>query len=315
MSKTWRRKAITAKIEPVYATDAEPTGAADALVVTDFTITPIQGQEVSRNLELPHLGGQEVITVAEHVECSFKVEIAGAGPDAAGPDTPPAWGPLMRGAGHAETIDADTSVTYTPISAGFEALTIYANLDGTNHALLGSRATVSIAVTANQLPYFEFRVLGLLGPIGNLALPVLDTSAFADPLAVSNANTAFTLNAVALPMRSFNLAAGQNLVNRQLVNSESIKISARDSTGTIVVEVPDSVATFNPFALQTARTRIPAVLTHGTVAKNIVTVTAPTMQITRGISYTQQDDVTEYSLPVKALPTDAGNDEYSIVCT
>lgn len=315
MSKTWSKKAILAKIEPVYGTDAVPTGGANAMVVTDFTINPIQGNEVSRNLERPFMGGQEVITTGEHVECSFKVEIAGAGAGAAGPDTPPAWGPLMRGAGHAETVDPGISVTYSPVSSGFEALSIYANLDGTNHVLLGARATVSITAAIGQLPYFEFRVLGLLGPIANVALPTIDTSGFAEPLDVSDADTDFTLNAISLPMRSFSLNTGQNLVHRALVGSESVKISGRDGSGSLTVEVPDSLATFNPFALQAARTRIPAVLTHGTVAQNIVTVTVPTLQITRDIRYSQQDDVSEYTLPFKALPTDAGNDEYSIVCT
>jgi hypothetical protein len=315
MAKSWRKKGILAAIEGTYGTDASPTGAANAMVLTDFSITPIQGGEQSRNLELPYLGGQEVVVTGEHVEASFKVEIAGTGAAAAGPDVPPAWGPLMRAAGHAETVAVGTSVTCSPISSGFESATIYANLDGINHVLLGARGTVSIDATAQAFGYFEYRFLGLLGAIGDVALPALTTTAWAEPLIVNDANSDFTINAAALPLRSFKLNTGQNLAGRFLVGEEAINISARDAAGSCQIGTPDSLATFNPFALQAARTKIPLVFTHGTVAKNIVTTTAATSQLQRGIQYRQQDDVTEYELPYKALPTDAGNDDYTIVCT
>jgi hypothetical protein len=54
-------KIILAKIEGTYGTDPVPTGGANAILMTDVELKPMEGQDVSRNIERPYLGAQEEI--------------------------------------------------------------------------------------------------------------------------------------------------------------------------------------------------------------------------------------------------------------
>ena len=57
----WRTKILLAKIESAYATDPTPSGAANAILATDIRLTPMDGADVSRELETPWLGAQGTI--------------------------------------------------------------------------------------------------------------------------------------------------------------------------------------------------------------------------------------------------------------
>lgn len=310
----WRKKAILAKIETVYGTDSTPTGSANAMIATDFRITPIAGSTVSRNLEQPYMGAQEEQVVGEHVEVSFKVELAGVGAGAAGPDAPPLWGPLMRACGNAEVITADTSVAYHRVSEGFESVTIYTNIDGRQHKLLGARGNWTLSGASKEFAYLNFTLRGLLVAPTDTALPTVDTTDWAEPLKVSDANTDFTIAATARVLRSFSLDAGNQVVPRHLVGQEEIMITDGSANGQFVIPSV-ALSAYNPFAAAIARTKAAVVLTHGTVAQNIVTVTVPLAQPRQGIQIGQTDGVEEWTVPYLAIPSSDGNDDYSIVCT
>ena len=78
MTKLFDQKAILAKIEDTYATDASPV-AANAILATNGRWEPIAGSTVSRNLEQPYQGGQEEVRTNVHAILTFDVELAGAG--------------------------------------------------------------------------------------------------------------------------------------------------------------------------------------------------------------------------------------------
>ena len=94
----WKTKIILAKVEGTYGTDAEPA-AADAMLMTDVELRPMEGQDIARNSERPHLGAQETIPAGLYVTLTGSVELQGSG--AAG--TAPGWGILMRSCAAAET--------------------------------------------------------------------------------------------------------------------------------------------------------------------------------------------------------------------
>ena len=48
----WDKKIILVELEGSYGTDATPDGA-DAILAVEGSITPMEGNDVSRNLELP----------------------------------------------------------------------------------------------------------------------------------------------------------------------------------------------------------------------------------------------------------------------
>jgi len=100
-----RKTAILAKLETTYGVDAIPTCVANALVVSNVSINPLNAEWIKRDVIREYLGASEELAGATYSECGFDVELVGAG--AAG--KAPAWGPLMRSIGFAEIITLTAS--------------------------------------------------------------------------------------------------------------------------------------------------------------------------------------------------------------
>jgi hypothetical protein len=166
MPLKWRSKIILFKIEASYGVDAAPAGA-NAFLMTNVSFSPMEGEDVSRDLELPYLGAQAMIPVGLRGRLRGRVELAGSG--TAG--TAPAWGPMLRACAVAETITPATSVVYNPISDGMESGTLYFWMAGTRHVLTGCRGQCTMRFTAQGLPYLEFDMLGLWSEPSEQARP------------------------------------------------------------------------------------------------------------------------------------------------
>lgn len=306
MSKRlYRKLSILAKVSPTYGADPTPTGAANGVQMSNVTFTPIEGEEISRDLLLPYLGNQGVDLVGTYGKLEGEIEIAGAG--AAG--TAPAWGVVARLCGLAETITVGTSVVYSPVSDGFESGAVYFNHDGVKHVLLGVRGNLSADFTVKKHPKFKVTLMGLLGTITDAALPATTLTAFKKPVPVSKTNTTLAIHGIASPAESFAFDLGQKVEPRFLIGDESIEVTDRSATGTAVVEAAP-VATVNWFTKATARTRDALALVHGTVAGNIVQIDAPAVEIGKP-SQGQSQGILNYSLPLAFCPV-TGNDELTI---
>jgi hypothetical protein len=271
--RRWRKKAILLGIETVEGT-ALALADATALLMTNVTFTPLAGQTVSRDLLLPYLGNQGLILTGEYGTLQGDIEIAGAG--AAGDI--PGYGTGLRICGMSETVEEDTSVTYAPISDGFESGTIFYNSDGVQHVLVGSRGTLTLALQPSAIPKFTFTLTGLIGTITDAALPVVDVTAFQTPVPVSKANTTLSLHGWQSVAESLSIDLGNTVTQRFLIGDEAILISDRSSTGSAVVEAR-SLATVNWFDKARTRARGPLAVVHGKTAGNIVQVNAGAVEI------------------------------------
>lgn len=302
----FRKLASLAKIETTYGVDAAPTGAANAVQFSDVTLTPMAGDEVSRDLYLPYLGHQGAELVGNYVQVQGAVEIAGSG--AAG--TAPAYGPLLRGCGMAEVITAATKVDYLPVSAAQEALSIYWNMDGVNHILLGARGSVSLELTPKQIPRFRFTFSGLMGAIGDVALPAAVLTAFQRPVPVSKLNTPVSqIHGTSVIAESLSVDLGNQVEPRFFIGDESIEIVDRKSVGSAVIQA-GTVAAKDWFGIAKARTRGTLLWQHGTVAGNIVEISGPAVEIGRP-TYGNTQGVTNMTLPLMLCPS-TGDDELKI---
>lgn len=301
----YRKLAALAKIETTYGTDAVPTGVANAMLMSDVTVTPIEGDRVSRDLLMPYFGDQGFVLAGAYSRIQGSIELAGSG--AAG--TAPAYGPLLRACGLAELLTASTKAEYKPVSGDQEAASIYMNLDGVNHAILGARGTFTLAIAPKQIPKLQFTLSGMLGPIADTALPTTTLTAFQKPLVVSKANTSFSLHGLTAVMESFNLDLGNQVEPRMLVNSESIEITDRKVSGTTVIEaVP--LSTKDWYAIAKASTIGALSLVHGTAAGNIVEIAAAAVQIGQP-AYGNTQGILNTSLPLTFSPV-SGDDEITL---
>src|SRR5690606_8484724 len=104
----------------------------------------------------------------------FDVELAGSGE----PGLAPGWGVLMQACAMSETVNEDESVVYAPVSEGEKSITLYFNMDGILHRLLGARGTVKLAFTSGAIPKLSFSFVGLYSPPADVALPAVTLSAF-----------------------------------------------------------------------------------------------------------------------------------------
>lgn len=305
MTRYFRNRAILAKPETVYGEDSVPTGAANAMQMTNVNFEPLLGEDVNRDLVLPYMGHQGVMLVGNYARISGEIEIAGAG--AAG--TAPAYGPLLRACALAEVITAGVDVQYHPISSLQEAVSIYFNMDGVRHVLLGARGTMTLQMTPRQIPRFVFTMTGLLGTITDAALPAINVAAFIKPVPVSKANTTFSLHGHAGACEGVSIDLGNQIEPRLLIGHESIQHVDRQMTGQATMDAV-ALATKDWFAIAQAHTTGVLAGQHGTVAGNIVKFDAGAVQIGRP-TYGESQKIINNSLPLIYQPQ-AGNDEFLI---
>lgn len=300
------KKALLAKIETTYGTDAAPTGSSNAMLVSNLSITPIEAELAKRELALPFFGHFGAVPAGASVKVSFAFELAGSG--TAG--TAPAWGPIARACGHSETINAGVDVTYAPVSSSFESATLYFALDGVRHILTGCRGKLSLSCPHNGIPRANVEMTGIYNAPTDAALPTLTLTAWQKPLPVNKVNTTFSLHSVSAVLQSLELDTGVNVVFRDYVNAaQEVRITNREASATAKIEAK-TIATKDWFTVSRDATTGTLQLVHGTASGNKVQIDCPSVQIGNP-SYEDADGITLLNLPL-LLRASSGNDEYTI---
>jgi hypothetical protein len=306
-----RKRLILAKTETTYGTDPTPTGAANAILVRNLEITPLQADTVTRDLIRPYLGNSDQLLAQTRVEVTFEVELAGSG--TAG--TAPAYGPVLKACGLSETVAASTSVTYAPVSASFSSVTIYFHNDGIRHKVTGCRGTFELNAEVGQIPVISFTMTGIYNAPTDESLPSPTYADQAAPLIFKNGNTSnFSIFSYSGCLQSLSFQMANEVVYRELVGctKESLIVN-RAPAGDVVIEAP-SIATKDFFTIATGSSTGSISFQHGGTAGNIVTFTTAQSDIANP-SYSDQDGIQMLNLPYVAVPTSAGNDELSLAYT
>jgi len=216
------------------------------------------------------------------------------------------------------TYSIGANVIYTP-NSNFGTATantsssIYFNIDGVRHVLLGARGTCSFEMSAKQIPKIKWKFTGLLGTIADATLPAADFTGWQTPATVSTANTTdlnlLGYNGAVLQTLNFDIA--NQVIYRQLVGAESVLITDRKPVGNVSIEAV-TVATKDWWTLAKNATTGPFAVKHGQTAGNIVGVTAPKVQLTQP-KYSDSDGVTMMDFGLAFIPSGAsGNDEIRI---
>jgi hypothetical protein len=306
-----RKRLILAKTETTYGTDSSPTGAANAILVRNLEITPLQADTVTRDLIRPYLGNSDQLLAQTRVEVTFEVELAGSG--AAG--TAPAYGAVLKACGLSETVVATTSVTYAPVSASFSSVTIYFHNDGIRHKVTGCRGTFELSAEVGQIPTISFTMTGIYNAPTDEALASPTYANQAAPLIFKNGNTSnFSIFSYSGCLQSLSFQIANEVVYRELVGctKESLIVN-RAPAGDVVIEAP-TITAKDFFAIATGSSTGSISFQHGATAGNIVTFTTGQSDIANP-SYSDQDGIQMLNLPYVAVPTSAGNDELSLVYT
>lgn len=319
MPRYIRNAAILAKVEATYGVDAAPTGAANALLVSNMSIEQLNANNVSRDLIRPYFGSSEQLLGAANVAVGFDIELVGSG--AAG--TAPAWGPLLQACGMTETISAGTRVDYLPNTDGAttKSLTIYYHLDGALHKLLGARGTVTGKMGAGERPVMSFKFTGLDGGLTAVVNPTATLTAWKTPLVISDPNTGdvllgCTYSAGALsggtsyPSRGLEWDLGNTVAHIPLLGGESVDITQRESKGKCQLDLTAAQHVTLMTSVK-ANTLTGIGLVHGTTAGYKVLIHAPGAQLTNP-SYEDVEGRALVGFDLMLTPV-SGNDELRIV--
>jgi Phage tail tube protein len=316
MARNIRNSAVMVKIETTYGVDAVPTGAANAMLVSDMTIDYVYNN-VDRILIKGYMGGDAQLIGTRYVQLGFTVELAGSG--TAG--TAPAWGAPLQACGMAETISAGSRVEYNPITAALKSATIYYHVDGVQHKALGCMGTVQVGLGIGERPTLKFSFTGLDGGVVEASNPSLTLTAWKAPLVVTDANSgdiklggsysAGTITGgTAYTSRGINFDLGNEVKQIELLNGNGVDITNRMVTGSMQLELTtaNEVAFF---ADVNAATLGSLSFEHGTAAGGKVLMFAPNVQRInpKRVDYEGRPHMT---FDLRCLPS-AGNDDLRIV--
>jgi hypothetical protein len=302
-----RKDTIFAKAEVSYGVDPIPTGAANAMLVTNLAMKPAEMTLIDRGLNRPYFGSSDQLPGQIYQMVDFDIEMSGSG--AAG--TAPAWGLLLEACAFGKVVNAGVDVVYSPISAAIPSVTIYCYKDLILHKLTGARGTVSIEVNNQAIPYLKFSFMGKFEPATDVVSVVPVYTAFQKPVIANATNTTpFTFHGINPVTSSLTLNVGANLVYRDLIGGVSeVLITDRQVSGATKFET-NSVLAKNWLTTIQAATTAAMSLQHGQAAGNIIVLGAPAVQLIQP-QYSEEDFVSMWSMNLRCTPV-AGNDELTI---
>lgn len=320
MPRYIRNTVILAKVEATSGTDAAPSGAANAILVSEMSITPLDAKNIDRNLIRGYFGGSEQLVGPASVKVSMTVELAGSGTAA----TAPAWGALLLGCASAEALlTVPARVEYSPVSTGLKTLTIYYYDDGVLHKLVGAMGNAMLSAKVGDRPTLKFEFVGLDAGI-SAALAAATLTAWKTPVAMTKANVVdITLGAtyaagaitggVVYPSTGLELNFG-NVVNfTPMLSSETVDITDRQSSGSVELDLTAAQeVTF--MGTVKANTTQSLALTIGLSAGNKIIVHATTVQLANPKKVDLNGKrLIGYDLRLVPTAAGSGNDEWRFV--
>jgi hypothetical protein len=316
-----RNTVILLKSESTYATDPVPTGAADALLVSNLSINPFNVTAVDRDLIRSYLGASESLLGSRYVEMSFDVELAGSGTVAVAP----AWGKSLLACAMAEVVTATFRVDYTPVSAAFGSCTLYWYDDGLLHKATGVRGAPVFKLGINQRPVISYKFLGLYSTPTVVSNPATTLTAWKAPQLISEANTLdltfggthatgtapLIATGTPYPSQGIEVDLGVKVDFNALLGGETVDITSRAATAKCTLDL--TAAQEAAFMAQAEAGTLQTVgLSHGTVANQKVLLWLPNVQITN-VQKTEANGKRLIALDLKCLPSASGNDEVRLV--
>jgi len=314
-----RNTVILVKPATVAGEDAAPTGAANAVLISEMSITPLEIEKIANPAMKGFFGASADLMGAASVKVEITVALAGSG----AATTPPAWGKLNMGCAMAEgALTVPDRVEYTPISTGLKDVTIYYYDDGVLHKALGSMGNVSLSAKKGGTPSLKYEFTGVAGAISATPNVAATLSAWKTPVAMIKENVVditlggtYAAGAVTggdiYPSTGLDVNFGNKVEFHSNLSLNEAEVSDREVTGSIELQL---TAAQEVAMLEKVRSGalVSVALKIGLITGNSVLVYGPAAQLSspkkvavQGIRYVGFD--------LKFIPV-VGNDEIRLVC-
>ena len=307
LDRLWKNKLLLIKKETTAGVDSIPVAATDSMLGFNVALT-LDADEKTRNPDKGYFAASEKSYTNKKFTLTFDLELAGSG--TAG--TAPAIGPALIMCGMSETIVAVTSVEYKPVSGSTETASIYLNIDGTLYKALSCKGSIKINPAIDDYSKASVTVTGLyLAPADAALVPGVFTN-FIAPVDCTKETCELSVNSVLVDGRSFSYDQGNDNQLKQSTETKVIANVDRQGSAEITCWI-NPQATFNPYSLFEAHTKVPVYWTSGIVAGNICKVTLPSAQL-GAPQVGDLDGVAGYTIPLTPHST-TGDNEFNIFFT
>jgi hypothetical protein len=214
----------------------------------------------------------------------------------------------------AETVTANTSIAYAPVSANFESCALYVYKDQVFHKVLGCRGSFRILAEVGKPIGVEWKLRGLYASPSD-ASPGAQTFSSVIPAAVFSAG--LTIGGYSAVADRIEIDMNVDVGPRKSMNAPTgiagMQIGGRSPRGSFAPEaVTEATAPF----WSNWETAAPLALALGPVGSasgNIVAIAAPKLQY-REMSYDDRSGTLVYQVPF-SLAMNTGDDELTITVT
>lgn len=255
MSKRYTRQlVILAALQTNEDTPVALTGA-NAILCSNINVTPLESENVSRDLQLPYFGNFEELVGPKRKTVSFDVELVGSGTVG----TAPAWWPLWLACGNEAIVDTTPptdsllSRPITNLASGQQpCITLLVNDSGVNHFFHAAKGSVELVLESPQRPLLRFNFTGRYVDLTAGSAPSnISYAGFKVPQIVSadftgrirlGATASFTggvpsfTGGEELESRGITLNLNSTVVQTPMVGSDDIDITDRQPTCQITLD-------------------------------------------------------------------------------
>jgi hypothetical protein len=250
-----KQTVVLAKIETTYGVDAVPTGALNAMQISEVEIVPLEAKYIPLNFIQGYFGNSPELVGTSFSKIKFKVFLGGSGT----PAIAPAWGCLFVAGANSELTGLTTPnrVEYPAASDLLRSLTMYVHDSGLLHKLLGCMVGLTLSAKSGEPAYAIVEGMAINGGetvIGN-AVPVLTNWKLPVPITKANVTKDITLGCAytagaltggtSYNSSGLSLNYGNDLAFSDLLTEEAIDLTDRKMTGSFSIQVsPTEEAAF-----------------------------------------------------------------------
>ena len=304
------REVLLAKVETTYNTDPTPTESANAILVENISMKPAGARMVERNAVRASLAPLKQIYGGRLVELTFDVELKGSG--TAG--TAPELDSLLQGCGFGVTIVPSTSVTYAPVSTGFESVTFYYYQDGIRTIITGAIGNMSATCKAGETGKLSFTFTGHVATPTDTAMASPTYSSIVPSVVLG---LTFTVDSYAAKIDALSFDMTNEVSTPSSISASDgygqIRIAKRDVNGTID---PESELVATKDYVNEWVSGADAALTTGSIgasAGNIINISMPAIHY-REVTDGDRDGIRTQDISFGAAES-SGDDEITIAFT
>lgn len=304
-----KKTTLYAKIESPSGTDSTPTAAANAVMAENVELT------IKADMKERYPGNSDRSLSAEvrgKTVCELKFDVALKGSGTAG--TAPRWAPLMQACDRAQVANAGTNCIYTPATTS-QTCTIWVNMDGILHKLVGCAGDCEIDLTAGELPMLKFSMSGVYALATDSAVESV-TYDSTTPVIVKA--TTMTFGSYAAICEKMNLKFGNKVVERTSMNAAegvlSFIVGDRSPSGVLTCEAvlrATSNADFMSYFHSGTTKALSFVL--GATGGNICTIAAPVC-VLRAPKWNDKEGIRTFEIEFQ-MARSSGNDEMTLTLT